>query len=109
MAGRGLGIGLVFQPLLGMMLAGLPAGQLADANTLFSVGQRLGGSIGVSLLCPFSRCGYGVTAPSPVFHDTIGIAIGVAVLGVVCALFLPALNRAGRTGPRRRARHPHRR
>jgi EmrB/QacA subfamily drug resistance transporter len=53
MAGRGLGIGLVIQPLLAAMLAGLPPGQLADATTLFNVGQRLGGSIGISLLATF--------------------------------------------------------
>ncbi len=50
MAGRGLGVGLVIQPLLTGMLAGLPQRELAHANTLFNVGQRLGGSIGVSLL-----------------------------------------------------------
>ncbi len=50
MAGRGFGVGLVIQPLLTGMLAGLPKRELAHANTLFNVGQRLGGSIGVSLL-----------------------------------------------------------
>ncbi len=50
MAGRGLGIGLVIQPLLLAMLAGMDERQLADANTLFNVAQRLGGSIGVGLL-----------------------------------------------------------
>jgi EmrB/QacA subfamily drug resistance transporter len=50
MAGRGLGVGLIIQPLLTDMLAGLPERDMAHANTLFQVGQRLGGSIGVSLL-----------------------------------------------------------
>jgi EmrB/QacA subfamily drug resistance transporter len=50
MAGRGFGIGLVIQPLLTGLLAGLRPRELAHANTLFNVGQRLGGSIGVSLL-----------------------------------------------------------
>ncbi|MGE5156042.1 MAG: DHA2 family efflux MFS transporter permease subunit, partial [Betaproteobacteria bacterium] len=50
MAGRGLGVGLVITPLLTGMLGGLPERDLAHANTLFNVGQRLGGSIGVSLL-----------------------------------------------------------
>jgi EmrB/QacA subfamily drug resistance transporter len=50
MAGRGLGVGLVIQPLLTGMLGGLPKRELAHANTLFNVGQRLGGSVGVSLL-----------------------------------------------------------
>jgi hypothetical protein len=50
MAGRGFGVGLVITPLLIGMLAGLADRELAHANTLFNVGQRLGGSIGVSLL-----------------------------------------------------------
>jgi hypothetical protein len=50
MAGRGLGVGLVIQPLLTDMLEGLPQRDMAHANTLFQVGQRLGGSLGVSLL-----------------------------------------------------------
>ena len=53
MTGRGLGIGLVVQPLLLAMLSGLSTNQLADANTLFNVGQRLGGSVGVGLLSTF--------------------------------------------------------
>ncbi len=90
MAGRGLGIGLVIQPLLTPMLAGLPAGELADANALFNVGQRLGGSVGVSLLATFfaQRMATGSTGPLAAFHDTIAVAVGVAVLGLCCALFL---------------------
>src|SRR5262249_46965423 len=50
MTGRGLGIGLVIQPLLTSVLVDLAERELADATTLFSVGRRLGGSVGVSLL-----------------------------------------------------------
>jgi EmrB/QacA subfamily drug resistance transporter len=50
MAGRGFGVGLVIQPLLTGTLAGLPRRELDHANTLFNVGQRIGGSVGVSLL-----------------------------------------------------------
>jgi EmrB/QacA subfamily drug resistance transporter len=96
MAGRGLGIGLVIQPLLTPMLAGLSSAQLADANALFNVGQRLGGSVGVSLLATFFAqrmaallaTGHGTGAALTAFHDTIAIAAGVAALGLVCALFL---------------------
>jgi EmrB/QacA subfamily drug resistance transporter len=117
MAGRGLGIGLVIQPLLMAMLAGMSPNQLADANTLFNVGQRLGGSIGVSLLATFFAVrvsthverivgpghagGVGSLADAPAmlrprladaalagFHDTIWAAVAVAALGAVFALFL---------------------
>ncbi|HEX6500914.1 MAG TPA: DHA2 family efflux MFS transporter permease subunit [Micromonosporaceae bacterium] len=50
LAGRGVGLGLVIQPLLMALLGGLSETRLADANTLFNVAQRLGGSVGVSLL-----------------------------------------------------------
>jgi EmrB/QacA subfamily drug resistance transporter len=50
---RGLGMGLVIQPLLVALLAPLAPSQLADATTLFNVGQRLGGATGVSLLSTF--------------------------------------------------------
>ena len=131
MAGRGVGIGLVIQPLLIAMLAGLSPTQLADANTLFSVGQRLGGSIGVGLLATFFtlratarvRAVLGTTgslgglggslagAPPALrgrladatvagFHDTILVAVGVAVVGVICATFLR------RTSPSRPAPVP---
>jgi hypothetical protein len=131
MAGRGLGIGLVIQPLLLAMLAGLSPGQLADANTLFNVGQRLSGSIGVGLLATFftlrvtarikeavgpaaDRLGTGTgslaDAPAALrprladaavagFHDTIWVGVGIAALGVLCALLLrpPGLAGAGST------------
>jgi EmrB/QacA subfamily drug resistance transporter len=131
MAGRGLGIGLVIQPLLLAMVAGLPANQLADANTLFNVGQRLGGSIGVGLLATFftmrvtarvkeafgpaaGRLGTSVTgglagAPPSVrprladaavagFHDTIWVGVGIAAVGVLCALFLRTASLTGGRG-----------
>jgi hypothetical protein len=129
MAGRGLGIGLVIQPLLMVMLAGMSHSQLADANTLFNVGQRLGGSIGVSLLATFFTIrvtahvtnvvgpgvfhgGAGSLAEAPPvlrprladaalagFHDTIWVAVGVAVVGVVFALFLRPRAAARPTAP----------
>ena len=117
LAGRGIGLGLVIQPLLVALLDGLDPTQLADANTLFSVGQRLGGSIGVSLLATFfslrvnayvatvvgpghtSGVGSLATAPAAIrprlanaavhgFHDTILVAVGVAAIGLLSALFL---------------------
>ncbi|HEY2794568.1 MAG TPA: DHA2 family efflux MFS transporter permease subunit, partial [Micromonosporaceae bacterium] len=121
MAGRGLGIGLVIQPLLTTVLAGLPGDDLADANTLFNVGQRLGGSIGVSLLATYftlrvtahvqpvlaaagitsSSGSVGSIASAPAalreplanaalhgFRDAIGVAVVIAVVGALFALFL---------------------
>jgi len=116
MSGRGLGIGLVVQPLLTRMLGGLPESHMPDANTLFNVGQRLGGSVGVSLLAtyfsvratirvsavlgvPVKAGATGSVPPAmralvdrallDAFHDAMWLAVGVVIVGVVFALWLP--------------------
>jgi EmrB/QacA subfamily drug resistance transporter len=53
LCGRGLAIGLTIQPLLLGMIGDLAPEEVADGNTLFNVAQRLGGSIGISLLITF--------------------------------------------------------
>ncbi|MEI4884279.1 hypothetical protein Q8G49_29370, partial [Klebsiella pneumoniae] len=53
LSGRGLALGLTIQPLLHATLGGLVPAQMADATALFNVAQRLGGSIGISLLATF--------------------------------------------------------
>jgi EmrB/QacA subfamily drug resistance transporter len=53
LSGRGLAVGLVIQPLLMAMLAGLTPPEVPDGNTLFNVAERLGGSIGIALLITF--------------------------------------------------------
>jgi EmrB/QacA subfamily drug resistance transporter len=89
LAGRGLGLGLVIQPLLTGLVEGLPPAELADANTLFNVGQRLGGSVGVSLLATyFSLRAAARGSALAAFHDTIAIAVGVAVVALLFALLL---------------------
>ena len=50
LCGRGLATGLVLQPLLAVMLHGLTRHELPDGNTLFTVTDNLGGSVGVALL-----------------------------------------------------------
>lgn len=50
LCGRGLATGLVLQPLLTVMLHGLTQHELPDGNTLFTVTDNLGGSVGVALL-----------------------------------------------------------
>jgi EmrB/QacA subfamily drug resistance transporter len=89
MAGRGLGIGLVIQPLLTGMLVGLPERELAHANTLFNVGQRLGGSLGVGLLATLytTRVTAGA-GPLGGLHETVLAAAGVAVVAIVVAAFV---------------------
>ena len=82
MSGRGLGVGFVVQPLLVALLSGLPECRLADTTTLFNVAQRLGGSIGVSLLATLFtlrvtyRTGAVLAAHAPRSQGGRGIGIG---------------------------------
>ncbi len=53
LSGRGFAVGLTIQPLLLAMISGLAPAEVPDGNTLFNVAERLGGSIGISLLITF--------------------------------------------------------
>jgi EmrB/QacA subfamily drug resistance transporter len=89
LCGRAVAIGLVTAPLLVAMLAPLPENELADGNTLFNITQRLGGSIGVSILGSIVGVA-GLTLSQTVdrFHWVGGGMIVLAILSGVLALFL---------------------
>jgi EmrB/QacA subfamily drug resistance transporter len=53
LASRGLALGLTIQPLLMATIGGLNASEIADGNTLFSISQRLGASVGIAFLATF--------------------------------------------------------
>ena len=50
LSGRGLALGLTIQPLLLATVGSLSGSEVSDGNTLFNILERLGGTIGVSLL-----------------------------------------------------------
>jgi predicted MFS family arabinose efflux permease len=88
LAVRAIAIGFVTTPLLVAMLAPLPEEQLADGNTLFNITQRLGGSIGVSILGSIVAGGVTLAATIDNFHLVGVILIAIAVVSAVLALFL---------------------
>ncbi len=47
LAGRGLAVGLVVQPVLSALLAPVPREQLPDATTAFTVVEQVAGTFGV--------------------------------------------------------------
>lgn len=53
LSARGLALGLTIQPLLVGTIGSLRGREIPDGNTLFNVFQRLGGSLGVSMLATF--------------------------------------------------------
>lgn len=53
LSGRGLALGLTIQPLPVGTIGSLTGSEISDGTTLFNVFQRLGGTLGVSLLATF--------------------------------------------------------
>jgi EmrB/QacA subfamily drug resistance transporter len=102
LSGRGLALGLTIQPLLYATIGNLADREVPDGNTLFNVMDRLGGSIGVSLLATFFQLreeGYASSLPSEptsqltapafrAFKDTIMLLTAVSCLGFALALAL---------------------
>ncbi|MET0954983.1 MAG: DHA2 family efflux MFS transporter permease subunit [Cryobacterium sp.] len=95
LSGRAIAIGFVTTPLLVAMLAPLPEEKLADGNTLFNITQRLGGSIGVSILGSLVAGGATLAATIDAFHVVGWVLIGIALLGLVVSLWLTEPLRAG--------------
>jgi len=102
LSGRGLALGLTIQPLLYATIGNLSGREVPDGNTLFNVMDRLGGSVGVSLLATFFQLGeqaHASSTPSATasqlaeaalhsFHDTILLLTIVSLSGAVLSLLL---------------------
>lgn len=88
LSGRALAVGLVTTPLLMALLAPLAEHQLADGNTLFSIAQRVGGSVGVSLLAATVAGASTPAAAVDRFHLAGAVLIALAVLAAVGSLSL---------------------
>jgi EmrB/QacA subfamily drug resistance transporter len=89
LSGRAIAIGFVTAPLLVAMLDPLPEDQLPDGNTLFNITQRLGGSIGVSILGSIvGVAGISLAQTVDRFHWVGGGLIALAVVAGLLSLFL---------------------
>jgi EmrB/QacA subfamily drug resistance transporter len=89
LSGRAIAIGFVTAPLLVAMLAPLAERELPDGNTLFNITQRLGGSIGVSILGSIvGAAGLTIGQTIDRFHWVGGGLIGLAVVAGILSLFL---------------------
>jgi EmrB/QacA subfamily drug resistance transporter len=80
LSGRAVAIGFGITPLLFAMLEPLTDAQLADGNTVFNIAQRLGGSLGVSLLASLFAARTPVTGPVTSFHE-IGLILAALAFG----------------------------
>jgi len=90
LAGRAASIGLVISPLLAVLTEPLQGSELNDATTLFSIWQRIAGSLGVGLIA--SVYAQQATAGGPVWalHVVGALIAAIAAVGLVAAPLLPA-------------------
>lgn len=100
LSGRGLALGLTIQPLLYATIGRLDERDVPDGNTLFNVMDRLGGSVGISLLASFFQSReqvYSAAATTTAelaeasfhgFQDTVLCLTAVSLSGFLLALLL---------------------
>lgn len=101
LTGRGLAVGLVIQPLLSAWLFTVPARWKTDCSTVFTVVERIGGSIGVGLLVSiYSRLV--VSGPDKAFGTVMFTLAAMAAVSLLCIPWLPGRARqrtdSARTG-----------
>jgi EmrB/QacA subfamily drug resistance transporter len=86
LCGRGVALGLAIQPLVMVMLGGLPASAMPDANTLFNMAERLSGSFGIALLATLYASRAAATGdPVAALHDCALVLTVAAAVGAVAA------------------------
>lgn len=89
LCGRGIAIGLTTQPLTLMLLGDLDQEGQADANTVFTITQRLAGSFGVALLTAYFTGRARVTGSTILaLHDSALVMSLIAAAGVVGSFWL---------------------
>jgi EmrB/QacA subfamily drug resistance transporter len=99
LSGRGVALGLVVQPLTQTLLGGLEPAQVPDANTLFSMSQRLAGSVGVAMLASlFTSRARSTGSPITALHECALAMAGMAAIGTTAALLMRQVSRGTAQG-----------
>jgi predicted MFS family arabinose efflux permease len=88
LSGRAIAIGFGITPLLFAMLEPLTDAQLADGNVVFNIAQRLGGSLGVSLLASLFTARAPIAGPIGAFHEIGLILTALALAAAALSLKL---------------------
>jgi len=89
LAGRAAAIGLVITPLLDAITGALRPGELADANTVFNIGQRIAGALGIGLIAALFTTWARTHGPVPALHATGLLLTATAALATATATLLP--------------------
>jgi EmrB/QacA subfamily drug resistance transporter len=98
LAGRSVSIGLVISPLLAVLTGPVARSQLNDATTLFSIWQRIAGSLGIGLIASVFARQTIARGPVMALHVVGLLLIAVAAAGLLGAAFLPATRNVVRYG-----------
>lgn len=89
LAARSAAIGLVVTPLLTVINLGLAPEERADANTTFTVVQRVAGSLGIGLLATLFTNRSTVVGPVSALHEVAVVVALLAGAAALCAVLLP--------------------
>ena len=90
LAGRSVSIGLVISPLLAVLTGSLGTAELNDASTLFSICQRIAGSLGVGLIAAIYARQAATSGPILALHVAGIVITATAAVGLLAAPLLPA-------------------
>jgi EmrB/QacA subfamily drug resistance transporter len=90
LAVRSVSVGLVISPLLALLTGKLDQARLADGTTLFSIWQRIAGSIGVGLIATIFARQALRHGPVTALHVTGAVVTVISAAGLLAALLLPA-------------------
>jgi EmrB/QacA subfamily drug resistance transporter len=97
LAARSAAIGLVITPLLTLVNAQLRPAQRADANTAFTICQRLAGSFGIGLVAGVFTSRSLIDGPVVALHLVAVIITVLAMLATAVAVSLPKDGGIGRS------------
>jgi EmrB/QacA subfamily drug resistance transporter len=89
LAGRAAAIGLVITPLLDAITGALHPAELADANTVFNIGQRIAGALGTGLIAALFTTWAHTHGPVPALHATGLLLTATAATATATAALLP--------------------
>lgn len=95
LACRAVSLGLIVTPLLSVMLRPLPQERLADASSLFSIGQRVAGSFGIGLIGSLYAQLALSTGPVAGLRISGAALTGLCAVGLLLAALLPTARNTG--------------
>jgi MFS family permease len=86
LAGRAAAIGLVITPLLDAITGTLYPAELADANTVFNICQRIAGALGIGLITAMFTASAHTHGPVPALYATGLLLTAIAAIAAAAAL-----------------------